>query len=1504
MNRGGAVETKTPLKDGGGELGRATKSGRKVKRPAHFDDSPDAKRMASLDEVSPKRKEVPESVKKSARKTLLKNQPEESSPKRNGEPAGEVVKKSARKTLNKQEAREEEPEPTQRSSRKTMTVVTRDESPEPEVAKKSARKTLLKSAVKNSAEQTPDTPKKDKPAPETPKKSAKKAEPEEETPAGPGISRTGRKIKIPAHLKEFEDVVVASPKKEVPEKPSMARKSLAPVALEKEEVVPPKTPGRGRSLAAPKKAPEPEPKEVKIEPKTPRRGKSTASLEIVEQDDPLAIPASPREVKSPRKDKQAAKSPVKAPKPIVDPLEVEEELPVKTSRRGKSLAAPEAAKSPVKEDKPPAKTPSKRGRSMAAPAPSSPPVEKLPKTPKQSAVAKPVEDLLSSEPVSRSGRKIKPKKYFGEFEEEEVVIVAAPVKVASPVKAVVKSSPVAKAASPKVIVKSSPLAKKESPARAAVPKKDSPPKPKAASPVKRHHLAVEKTMELPKKRAKLLEPKEGSGSGGDEVDKKLDEISPNTEERLITKRGVNDHHHAAKEEDEEVEAMETAEEAVKETSQPITSNDKEEEPTKIDKQAVEENKPKRGRKPLKDSAAKPEAAPVAEESKPDDEPEQQPEKPKRGRKTLPAPPSESSDDAEESAPPKAPKTPVARRMTTALVSAPAAEDTGSSRSGRKIKPKKFFGEDEPVSASKPKAAAPVNGTGGGRGRRKTLAAELDKASDSVEAKEDKAEEVVMAAPQAEVEKCPSREEILAVVGAVDPVKQAEEQPDAKVEEENQEVKKDDEPTPMEEDLPQEPEPEPITTPVVGTAPEEAVAEDIPQTTDEPEPMEEDLPLATDNGGDSASLEEPVQEGQIESLESEGVHDDEAEPVVQEEDESTLQEPETVESTREDFQEHSIPQTSPRRSQPTTEEAPKSPAPLHEEPPAPLEQSDPEPVPVELVEAPEVTEVAEEPENDEIAEDAIEAPVQETPEELLSAIFEEPAAPTPAAEPSQQTAEVSASSSFSEALCVEEESAEQVGVEVAKIDDSKDQQQYESVEFLEMSGASTVANEPATVEELPVEHTNGHEDQMKNRISTPELEDDLDDTEAPPMDDLDDEKEDELLDDVSESKEATFSERDRDNESIIVIPDTPKPPKSEFDAEFDLADKSPVPQSSHTTVARVELHHSPVISQGKVPTTPRTPDSKPSKTSCSPDKPDDQDQANVPHEIIDITESPIAVLDPKLHHSEGKPGSTTSTPLRMGTKMTAKDRLIQNSRKRSLSASDAEIVKKNVTFHSPANSTMLVDTIDERLKKKNESATKIPPGHRKRSLSEHKDAQQDGPKPSKISKLPNFKNIHQQQFSRMESIEEFHNRKVQRAKEILASSTVKSPAASALVRSAERPPLQKSSSLPPKSPYKSGNGASSSSFKPAVVRPLIPKPSESHHKPLSDADRQEKRQKQFHATFKPKSQEGSGSSSTGKDTPDGAHRVIEQSRHKQSQILKGVRTNKRFELMMKYRDAQE
>ncbi|XP_065080069.1 titin-like [Ochlerotatus camptorhynchus] len=1432
MNRGGAVGAtpgKTPLKDGGNpvEIGRATKSGRKVKRPAHFDDSPDTKKTGScLEDVSPKRKEVPEAVKKSARKTILKSV--EDSPKKNGESEVEVPKKSARKTLMKQDSREEEPEKAQKTiSRRTMTAASnKEDSPEPETMKKSARKTLLKSAVKSSPLEQ-DTPKKDKPETEPPQKSVKKVEPaEDETPAGPGVSRTGRKIKVPAHLKEFEDVVVASPKKEVPDK-SASRKSFAPVVKkqEPEEKLAPKTPGRGRSLAVSRKAAEPDLEETKGLAKTPRRGKSLA-VKMDEDDDPLAIPPS-SEVASPKKVKQP--SPVTA---AVEPVKVADLAP-KTPKRGKSLA-PEATKSPVMEDKLPAKTPSKRGKPMAAPVLIASP-EKAPKTPK---VIRLVED--TAEPVSRSGRKIKPKKYFGEFEEDEAGPVVA--KVASPIKTVAKSSPVVK---------------KESP-------------PKKASPVKRHQVA-EKADESPKKKPKL-EPKITT----DEA-KKLDKISPNTEERQITKRGVNDHHHQLVKE----ETL-PKEEPAEQTSEKMDSDPVEE------KQADEE-KPKRSRKTL--------PAVLIETLPEPEKPVELQEKPKRDRKTLPAP---SHDEEEEL--PKASKTPVARRMTTALI---ATEDAGSSRSGRKIKPKKFFGEEEEeTKAAKPKATAssPVNG--GGRGKRKTQAAELDK--ESVETKETPVQ-AVKEAPKAEVEQCPSREEILAVVGAVDPVKESDQNVEQMMEElhtETQvETKRDDggdQPTPMEVD--DQPE-----VAVVGNV-QETTGDNHPQEElDAAAPVVESVPMSTD---DDVPAEQPKPEDEIQPVEP-VAEDSNQEPDAAEDEESTRPEPETLESAlEENFQETSVPQTSPAPC-PPTEEVPNDPAPLPEDPPL-VEQSAPEELQTTTAPAEELQSMPEpdpELESKQIAEDP--EPFDGVPEQLMAndEAVQEQADPIPAAESTNQAAELSTSSSFSEVLMVEDDPVEQPS---AVADDSKGQQ-YESVEFLELSGVSTAANEHP-IDEVPIESTNGQEqqqqqakEQLQNRITTPELEDDLDNIEVPPMDDIDDEKEEELLEDVPEPTDESFLERDRDNESIIVIPDTPKPPKSEITEDFELGDKTPTPQTSQVTVARVELPPSPIIMKELVPSTPKTPESTASKTTtCSPDKPEDQEQANVPlDEVIEIPDSPIVMLKPEL--TDCKPGSATSTPLRMGSKKSAKDRLIENNRKRSLSVSDAEMVKKNVTFHSPANSTILVDTLDERLKKKNESASKPSQGHRKRSFSEHKDPRQvtsDGAKPAKISKLPNFKNIHQQQFNRMESIEEFHNRKIQRAREILANSAVKSPAATSLVRS-DRPPLQKSSSVPPKSPHRSGNGTTSSSAsKSGIARPhKIPKPTELH-KPLSDAERQEKRQKQFQAAFKPKTDSGTAAAGSDKDTPDAARRVIEQSRHKQNQILKGVRTNKRFELLMKFRDAQE
>lgn len=82
------------------------------------------------------------------------------------------------------------------------------------------------------------------------------------------------------------------------------------------------------------------------------------------------------------------------------------------------------------------------------------------------------------------------------------------------------------------------------------------------------------------------------------------------------------------------------------------------------------------------------------------------------------------------------------------------------------------------------------------------------------------------------------------------------------------------------------------------------------------------------------------------------------------------------------------------------------------------------------------------------------------------------------------------------------------------------------------------------------------------------------------------------------------------------------------------------------------------------------------------------------------------------------------------------------------------------------------------------------------------------------------------------------------------------------------------------------------------------------KPIrSDADKMANRLKQFQATFKPKhiapdtSAASAGASGSAITSAVGGH-PVEQLRSKQLKILKGVRTNRRFELQMKHRDQQQ
>ncbi|XP_055524662.1 titin-like [Wyeomyia smithii] len=1390
------------------EQARATKSGRKVKRPAHFDDSPETKKAAPasskkaavLQNVeSPTVKPEAEIGKKSARKTILKSL--DDTPSKNGVLEPETTKKSARKTLLVDEQMLDKKSARKTASKQVETTPTKDKTPEPEIGKKSAKKTLLKSAVKNaSVEQEKGTPKKKAELTAAEKQSTKQEE-MEAVVLEAGTSRTGRKIKVPAHLKEFEEVVVASPKKETAEK-LVSRKSSAPIPKKDtpepiEEKTIPKTPGRGKSLAVLRKESGTEPEEEKKSTlKTPRRGKSlamrgepelesdetstmgkpfvsltkTSSLDL-EDDKTSKVGKTPKRGKSLA---SALMEPELGNELTPSKREVTVKSMLKTADINKVISinlvkhvGTEDNISPKKATPTSSETmqfsPLKRGKLMV--------VATQVATPENATKTNKTADNLG-EPISRSGRKIKPKKYFGEFEEEEPVSIVA--KTVSPNKVIPKMSPLAK--------------------------KDSSQKPKVLSPTKRLSPSMKEHS-----RTEISPPKKIKLDPLPRVSPKVNKISPNTEERQITVRGGNDHHHGVDKHSDDTSPANSSKETADTSSGESTSN-------KVPVERIQSNQDK--------------TSPAKATSKQEKQSEQ---KVKRARKTLPA--------ADEQAPSeKVPKTP-SRRVTSAVLTVlpvPTDEAAINSRSGRKIKPKKFFGEDETavtVSASKAKTVVKPEG---GRGRRKTLAAEF---SSDAQEKSSGDETSTSKKDDAKIEGAPSCDEILTVMGASQSV-----------------------------------------VSIAGDTPEA----EMPAAACEDQDHQQQL------SGEKLS---EVTETEQDKLDREELFD-------------------SVEAAlEENFQDTRIEQTAPAPQQ-MIKLPPNDPAPLVEQDllpqladsSDPAVEADPEPsaevLPCGEKEGsiPKDLSTAEIQESDEIIQDdVLDVPQEfgEQPTESQQEPDNTPSAECDVDEPSInatvncQKAEISAGSCFSEALQVDEELAP-----TQNVNNSKDEH-FECLEFLENSVAAVIPeteqllsetpisangmlNSNITDNELasatlddqqlvePVDNFDEAQTEQAETSATPEIEDDLNDTKPPDMNDID-------LDDeeIPDHINCTYTENDRDNESIIVIPDTPMIPNV----------------------------------NSSVPAAPKTPESKAamSEEKFSPDKPEQQQQPSVPLQVIEIFDSPIAADDAS-ERTDIK--STTSTPLKQAkdapAKLTAMERIIQNSRKRSLSAGDAEVSKKNVTFHSPANSTILVDTIDERLKK---SVNKTGSNQRKRSLSEHRDLTvSDGVKPAKVTKLPNFRSIHQQQFNRMESIQEFHNRKVQRAK-VLATSGAKSPAAASLIKSDSNTP-HKSTVVPVKSPFKSGNGTSSVKTKSFISRPKI-----GGMKPLSDNDRMEKRQQQFQAAFKPKvvsssSCSSSSSSSSSKDTSDGARRIIEQSRHKQSQILKGVRTNKRFELLMKFRDTQE
>lgn len=266
-------------------------------------------------------------------------------------------------------------------------------------------------------------------------------------------------------------------------------------------------------------------------------------------------------------------------------------------------------------------------------------------------------------------------------------------------------------------------------------------------------------------------------------------------------------------------------------------------------------------------------------------------------------------------------------------------------------------------------------------------------------------------------------------------------------------------------------------------------------------------------------------------------------------------------------------------------------------------------------------------------------------------------------------------------------------------------------------------------------------------------------------------------------------------------------------------------------------------------------------------------------------------------------------------------ILKSTRKRSLSVTDGEsFVQKKVMFISPK--VMDIGEIDERMmqsfreeKEISMKAQVVASGtRRKRSLSAS-----ETPIAKSKKHMPDFKAIHQAQFKKMESIEEHKARKAERAKRLITPSKslpgapasqatsqqqqpVKVAAASKIPKSSRQPlvtkpqtdnaqvsrPLKRSASAEPQTTQIKkpsfvptlSRAMSQETVKPKLKFPTIKSKSQT-------SVLQERREKNM-SLYK--------TNVTRTGTAD--------IRKKNESILKGVRLNRRFELMMQNRMAHE
>ncbi|XP_055676449.1 nucleolar protein dao-5 [Lutzomyia longipalpis] len=372
--------------------------------------------------------------------------------------------------------------------------------------------------------------------------------------------------------------------------------------------------------------------------------------------------------------------------------------------------------------------------------------------------------------------------------------------------------------------------------------------------------------------------------------------------------------------------------------------------------------------------------------------------------------------------------------------------------------------------------------------------------------------------------------------------------------------------------------------------------------------------------------------------------------------------------------------------------------------------------------------------------------------------------------------------------------------------------------------------------------------------------------------------------ISDVSDHSAKEQDSKRMSIIVIPDTPMPTEEQVDRKLNETFSPEPAETLSKNLPKVKIDADAEADKTPKKVFPKTPKKTPTKLN------------------LESTAGKMVNFAPLVASSALK------SSILQDNKFLSP---LKSIRKRSLSTNDVESSRKinHVTFHSPANMEITVDEIDnsmrpliDEIRQERDAYVAAKAQEKKlakrskRSMS-NVETGRNAPKhgtgvktPTKknfdfsLGKVPNFQAIHAASFKKMENLVDYKNRKEERAKNLLnasgkASTTPHPPQVSTSKN-------DESTTINPKGanilPVSAAENVETNIFA-AASQSAEGENAATHvgiSRPLNKIEERQQKWRSMHKT----------------GTKSGTSQ-------RNAAILKGVRTNRRFDLMMKFRDAQ-